>query len=355
MSIDKQQFVALNIDALQQQATGEIQWLWNGYIPFRSITLLTSYWKAGKTTLLSVLLARMKEGGTVANAGVAQAPAIIVSEEGKDLWLARHQSLQYGPNVQWICQPFLHSPSYDEWEQLVAHLEELASPQPTLVVIDTLAGILPGNVENSATAVLNALAPLRRLTSAGAAVLLLHHPRKDRVLEPRGSGAISGFADVLLTLSGSTIGDCETRRRRIGVKGRYANMTADRLIEWSADGRDYILCDAIAEACADGWSTIRWVLVDARNKMTRDQIFDHWPEGHEKPPRSTLWEWLETAQKRGLIRRDGQGRKFKPFRYWLPEREQFFFPELPPLEPPGAEATLAVDLEFAQRVVERES
>jgi len=41
-------------------------WVWQGYLAPGSITLLTSQWKAGKTTLLSVLLARMGDGGTLA-------------------------------------------------------------------------------------------------------------------------------------------------------------------------------------------------------------------------------------------------------------------------------------------------
>jgi hypothetical protein len=37
---------------------GRAHWLWHGYLLPGSVTLLTSVWKAGKTTLLSVLLAR---------------------------------------------------------------------------------------------------------------------------------------------------------------------------------------------------------------------------------------------------------------------------------------------------------
>jgi hypothetical protein len=33
-------------------------WLWQGYLAPATVTLLTGRWKAGKTTLLSVLLAR---------------------------------------------------------------------------------------------------------------------------------------------------------------------------------------------------------------------------------------------------------------------------------------------------------
>src|SRR5215475_7816231 len=51
---------------LQAASSSEVAWLWQGYIARGGVTLLTSQWKAGKTTLLSVLLARLKIGGALA-------------------------------------------------------------------------------------------------------------------------------------------------------------------------------------------------------------------------------------------------------------------------------------------------
>ena len=47
-------------------------WLWNGYIARGSLTLLTSQWKAGKTTLLSGLLQRLGDGQPGADEGGCQ-------------------------------------------------------------------------------------------------------------------------------------------------------------------------------------------------------------------------------------------------------------------------------------------
>ena len=35
-----------------------VDWLWHGFAARGNVTLLTSQWKSGKTTLLSVLMAR---------------------------------------------------------------------------------------------------------------------------------------------------------------------------------------------------------------------------------------------------------------------------------------------------------
>src|SRR5207244_2463356 len=60
------QFPLLWLDDLRRQAEAQRTWLWQGYLAPGNVTLLTSQWKAGKTTLLSILLDRMKTGGTLA-------------------------------------------------------------------------------------------------------------------------------------------------------------------------------------------------------------------------------------------------------------------------------------------------
>src|SRR5262245_53829230 len=67
-------------------ARSSTQWLWQGYLAAGGVTLLTSQWKAGKTTLASVLLARMKSGGLLAGLPVTAGKALVVSEEGPDHW-----------------------------------------------------------------------------------------------------------------------------------------------------------------------------------------------------------------------------------------------------------------------------
>ncbi len=73
-------------DQLAEAARGVGAWLWHGYLGAGRMTLLTSQWKAGKTTLLANLVARMARGGTLAGLPVAAAKVAILSEEGPSNW-----------------------------------------------------------------------------------------------------------------------------------------------------------------------------------------------------------------------------------------------------------------------------
>src|SRR5579859_917295 len=154
-------------------------WLWDGYLAAGKVTLLTSLWKMGKTTLVSVLLAKMKTGGELAGRRVQPARPIIVSEESPDYWTERGRRLDLASDLLFYCQPFRAKPKPAEWDALMDAVENSSQRNNVnLMVIDPLASFLPGRDENNATLIMEALLPLQQLTRCGLAVLLLHHPRK---------------------------------------------------------------------------------------------------------------------------------------------------------------------------------
>src|SRR4051812_1822416 len=83
----------------------EVPWLWGGYLAPGNTTLLTSQWKAGKTTLVSVLLARMARGGELAGLPVRPGRAVVVSEEALEHWQGRDARLGFGGHVGFVCRP----------------------------------------------------------------------------------------------------------------------------------------------------------------------------------------------------------------------------------------------------------
>ncbi|MGH7227380.1 MAG: AAA family ATPase, partial [Gemmataceae bacterium] len=162
---------SLRTDASENQ----LRWLWQGYLIPGAVTLLTSQWKTGKTTLLSVLLSRMKTGGVLAGLAVTAGRAIVLSEESSEQWLLRGRRLDLENHVGWYCRPFRGRPSPQQWQMFLDRVaEEAAERGVSLVVVDPLAAFFPGKSENDAAIMLDALAPLQRLAARGLSVLVLH-------------------------------------------------------------------------------------------------------------------------------------------------------------------------------------
>jgi hypothetical protein len=297
--------------------------LWHGFVARGNLNLLTSQWKAGKTTLLSLLLSRRKEGGPLAGLAVRPGKSVVVSEEPLSLWADRARQFDFGGQVCFISQPFRTIPGPEEWQTLLDRIVALQQQHGLdLLVFDPLAPFL--RAENHAHSVLETLLPLRALTSTGLAALLLHHPGKgDKPLgqAARGSGALLGHVDVSIEMRHPG-GDPLTRQRRFLALSRHAETPRRLLLELDAEGRDYLpVPDALEEDFQASWDVLRLVLDDAPQKLTRQDILAEWPPDFAKPHPSRLWRWLDGAVQRGLIACEGVGRKSDPFRYWLPERE----------------------------------
>ncbi len=320
-------FETLWLDDLRRAAAPRPAWLWHGYLAAGNVTLLTSEWKSGKTTLLSALLGRMQTGGTLAGQGVASGRAAVVSEEGAAHWLRRSERHAFAGHVCWLCRPFRGKPSLAEWLALLEQLGEMRQRHGlSLVALDPLAALLPGRNENLAGGVLEALLPLRRLTDAGLAVLVLHHPRKGAALAgqaARGSGALSGYVDIVVEMERLDRRDPTDRRRVLRGYSRHEETPRSLVIELNAEGTDYAtLGDLEGAAYLGGWPVLRTLLEGARRKLTREEMLGQWPAEAVRPDGTTLWRWLERAAAEGRVRRDGEGRKGRPYRYWLPGMEE---------------------------------
>jgi hypothetical protein len=301
-------------------------WLWQGYLAPGAVTFLTGQWKAGKTTLASVLLARLKAGGDLAGQPLAPGRAVVVSEESLEHWQRRSRYLDFGDHVGWYCEPFPGRPRPDEWRACVEGIAALhARCDFALVMIDALAAFFPGRAENNAGCMLEALAPLRQLTRRGLSVLVLHHPSKgDPPLGQlaRGSGALSAAADILLEMRFYPSAEEDDRRRWLQALSRFPETPRQKVIELTADGTDYVCRGTFhEEEFAARWEILRTILAEAPSRYTRLEILGRWT-GAKPPDKASLTRWLERAVVQGLLRKDGRCQKSHPYRYWLPEREE---------------------------------
>ncbi len=265
----------------------------------------------------------MDRGGKLAGLRTAAARAAVVSEESPSLWRLRHEKLQFGRNVCFLCRPFASKPTLEQWRSLLERLRQLHGERGIdLAVIDPVSLLFPAYFESHADNVQTMLAPLAQLTRLGMAVLLLHHPRKGDVLAgqaARGSGALCAMVDVLMELRWVATADVDDRRRRLLAWSRYEGTPREQTIELSADGRDYRICAEVAdEEFEQGWPLIEALMREKMGlKLTRRDLYEAWPQ-RRKPDRVTLWRWLDRAVSLRRLCQEGEGIRWDPFRYWLP-------------------------------------
>lgn len=333
-------FVPLQMDQLAESGIKgpAIDWLWHGYLARGSLTLLTSLWKAGKTTLLTGVLQRLEAGGEFLGQACVPARALVVSEEPRELWAERLRTMPIGPHARLLPRPFLTRPTSEEWCDLIEYsLEQRAVGELDLFVVDTLASFLPGRSESDAGTLLEMLQPLQRLAAAGVAVLVLHHPRKkasDEGSSARGSGALLGFVDIILELHRVGQLHSDERRRRLFGASRHTATPKHLVYQWDpATGEFVRISDPFTDRFRDNWEQVRTILAERKTAATHHELLADWPPDRAKPVASVLYEWLNRATEGKLVRRFGTGRRSDPYRYRLPNEDDEYRDrgELPPL------------------------
>jgi RecA-family ATPase len=332
-------FVSVPMDQLNRVGIkSAADWLWHGYLARGSLTLLTSVWKAGKTTLLTGLLQRLGDGQPFLGRDCATARSLVVSEESPELWSARTATMPVGRQARLVLRPFENRPTPADWRALVDHALDLrAAGEIDLFVVDPLVTFLPGHSECDAGTLLEMLQPLQRLASAGAAVLILHHPRKKPAEEghgARGSGALLGFVDVILEMHKFGRLQSDERRRRLVGLSRHAETPRVLAYEWDpATGVFSAVTDLTERRYQENWERVRAILAKQQSAVTHQELLDNWPADLDRPSASVLYGWLNRAFEEKRCRRSGRGLRTDPYRYRLENADDKYYDRglLPPL------------------------
>jgi hypothetical protein len=312
------------LTAHERHAT--VSWLWEGMLAAGNVTLLTSVWKAGKSSLLALLLAGRREGAVLLGRMIEAGASAVVSEEPAELWRRRARNLSFGPNLSLFCRPFTRTPSREQWHDLIGRLVlEHEQQGVNLVAFDPLIHVLPCG-ESHTTELRDALEALRRLTDLGIAVLILHHTAKrDAGLgkAARGAGALPAFADILLELRVPP-GDPGAFQRRLNGFSRYEETPRQILAEMHVTGTSYRVLDDndVSDDFSANWDAIAAALASSATSLTRQDLLKHWPATRSAPHPGTLWRWLQRALELGLVEMSGAGTKNEAFRFGLRERRQ---------------------------------
>lgn len=297
----------------------------HGLIRPGAVTLLTAYWKSGKTTWLSHLLANLapERVGNFCGLATANAPVLIITEEPADLWVEWRDRLGIGDHTRIWVRPYWRRPQLEDWIGFIGFLtSHVKEHRVKLVVIDPLPNFWPVADEKDPTLVGDALAPLRMLTEVGAAVLLVFHPRKADGAEgtaTRGSGAIPAFMDIIVEMRRMCPMDRKDRRRIFTAYSRYRETPAELVIELTQDERSYNTQGDRAEAGSKRRTErVEAILPGEPPGLTVEEILDNWPED-DKPSKRSLELTLREGVESSRCSRTGQGKKGDPYRYWIPK------------------------------------
>jgi AAA domain len=299
-----------------------IPWIWPGVLAAEAVTLLAAPEKTGKTTLLSLLLDRRRQGGRLLGQPVRPGRTILCSEESQTLWALRQPPLDFGDQLEFH-HPFGSPAARGTWRRFIDHLLELDDDHFDLLVIDTVMSFLPAG-QNNPGRLRWALKELRVVAGRPAAVLLLHQRCTART-RSRVRGPLAAFADILIDMHAppSPRGGSPTRRRDFTGVGRYPGTLEHVAAELNPAGTDYLLLpdSAVEPALAPTLDTLRQVLSASPTPLTRQDILARWPT--PDPPRpDSLWRSLTRGCELGLLLRSGAGNKTEAFRYSLAEREE---------------------------------
>jgi hypothetical protein len=316
-------------------ASVQSEWVWDGFLARGDVVLLTSVWKAGKTTLLTGLLDALGTGRPFLGRATAAANTVVVSEEAPAHWAARRRAIPCGERARVVCRPFPGRPSAADWAAFVRAAEDGRAAAPLdLFVVDPLATFLPGRSESDAAALLDFLHPLRRLADGGTAVLVLHHPRKKSSEEgsaARGSGVLLGFVDAAVELAKYGRLATDANRRRLTTRSRRPSAPESVVYEWVPGTPEFrVVADGADARFRENWEAVRRLLAGCGGPASAADLLAHWPDDRVVPTRQTMYDWLDRGRADGLVLRTGRGTKGDPFRFALPQ-ERVGRIDLPPL------------------------
>ena len=205
---ESQRFRLLTDEEVETMADPE--WLIKDVLPAGSFAVLFGTPGIGKSFVSLDIAWSIAAGMAWQGREVKKGCVVYVAAEGRsglklrrNAWYQEH-ALEHCPNAFYLPEP-VQLTNDEDLSALLNSIRALRS-NPVLVVIDTLARCFVGMDENSSREMGKLVAAIDRLRAeTSATVLLIHHAGKPRTSNPRkvserGSSALSGAADVMMSL-----------------------------------------------------------------------------------------------------------------------------------------------------------
>lgn len=305
-------FTPIPAGELSAGGSSTTEWLWTGWAARGHFTLLNGFWKSGKSTLLSHVFRCTEDGGDIAGQ-IVPCRVLVLAEESRQIWNGRVEQVGIGDNVHFLCRPLKGRTSMLQWS---AMLDEAGRYPADLIIIDTLSYFWPVESENDAAMVQGALIPLQHLAERGKAVIACHHPKKSSDggagQSARGSGALSGAADILAEFKLFDPARHDDPRRKLRGLSRFEETSSDVVIELTEGGYRTI-GNAQESNRQTKIAAVRAILAKSADPLTADEVQKRWPE--PKPSLPTVNRTLSDGFANQEWDRSGSGTRGAPYRY----------------------------------------
>jgi KaiC/GvpD/RAD55 family RecA-like ATPase len=256
-----------------------VSWTLEGLVPAGQITLLTGAPGVGKSMLALALAGAVVHGLPFIGRATLGAPVLVLDRESPHaVFRERLDLLGVAPHEDFHVWGMWNNP--EPPHPSFAAILEFARERP-LIVVDSLVCFHDGD-EQSASETRRFFHVLRRLTAAGATVLVLHHTGKgEKTKDYRGSSDIAASVDAAFVLERAEGGSGLARLTLRCFKMRCDEAPQRLAIEFS-DGRFSA-------------STDPYILENTRARDTLRQILSN-------TPGATQTQVLTAMREQGITR-----------------------------------------------------
>ena len=296
----------------------EPEWIVKGYAARSAVTLLSAKIKTGKTHFTLDMAASSIAGRPFLTCATTKTRVLYLTEEREATFQAALKRVGlYGSDD---LTALLRAKAYGvPWPLIMSEVQEKAlAVGADLVVCDTLSdwAALGADAENDAGAALEAMRPVQEAAAHGLAVVVLVHERKgggDTVDAARGSSAIGGAADIILSLHRSPGQGHDNRRELTGV-GRFDDTPAKAVIELGENHRYTFLGGSSDVEASDARRQLLAILPTTRDQaLAESSLVEALPSS-----RQTIQRVLKQLGNEGVVSREkGCGdASEKAYGYW---------------------------------------
>jgi hypothetical protein len=281
-------------------------YLVDGLLVRGTVSMIVAKPKVGKSTLARGLCLAVARGTNFLGRRTRQGSCIYLALEEREQELRADFRAMGADGSEPIS---VHADSAPEGGTL-AFVELVRTHRPVLAVIDPLFRLARVRDEKAYSEVYTALGPLIDVSrETGTHILIAHHSGKkakgDAIDSPLGSTALSGAVSTLILLTRTD------NYRSVQTVQRIGTSMPETVLSFDADTRELSVGGTCAEADRDA---IAQAMVDylasSAEEKTESEICDA-VEGSTRAKRNAL----RSLVGRGLVCREGSGKRGDPFKY----------------------------------------